>query len=135
MQIEDVREHLDYATERLSSQFRAVMWAAIAFVWLAVAGSKEDSQVDFSSQRDGLVMVAIACVIALLLDAVQYFAMHKQAERLLEQIEQEGESEDLGYSRESCMYQLQRWSYNFKHLIGLGSVLALIYFIYRAILG
>ena len=118
---EAIKRHLEY-TGQLSTQCRTLSLGLLAFIWALLTKESplrgSDSAIT-PHTRWNLLAIALVVILALVCDALQYFAGLKVQERFLTKI---GES-DTGFYAMDGMYRLQTAAFWAK-LFGIGFAVA-----------
>jgi hypothetical protein len=100
---------LDFATDRLSSQIRALTAGILALVWVFLSGGKDAPKLGVGS-NEPLVLIGGLCILTFLLDALQYWAMFVSADTVRKKAEKLKHTE-AEYDEKSFARRVQTWTF------------------------
>src|SRR5712692_9583308 len=103
----DIYKHLDFATDRLSTQIRTLTLGVLALVWLFLSGGKDVPALKLRVGNKQLLAIAGLCVLTFLLDAVQYWAFYRSANAVRREAESQKRTQ-AEYDESSFMRRLQK---------------------------
>jgi hypothetical protein len=126
-----IYENLDFATDRLSTQIRTLVFGILALVWLFLSGSKDVPALKIGSKYQ-LLGVAFLCVLTLLIDAVQYWSYYMSSNSVRRTAEAQNKKE-AEYDETSLLRRLQRGSFWAKQVTALLATIWLLILIVRTI--
>ena len=126
-----IYEHLDFASDRLSTQIRTLTFGILALVWLFLSGSKDVAalRIDGTGQ---LLGIAVLGVLTLLIDAVQYWSSYLSSNAVRKEAEARNETE-AAYDETSLWRRLQRGCFWAKQVTALLATLWLLILLVRTI--
>jgi len=126
-----IYEHLDFASDRLSTQIRTLTFGILALVWLFLSGGRDVAalRIDGTYQLLGL---AALCVLTLLIDAVQYWSSYMSSNTVRKQAEEQNETE-AAYDETSLWRRLQRGCFWAKQVTALLATIWLLILLVRTI--
>jgi hypothetical protein len=125
---DDLRKELDTYTAEISTRVRTINLGILWLAWLLLLRGSDMARLLNAVSDWALLGVAGACLLALVLDLVQYLfgeAAALEAQRDADQ--HDGKTE--GYDEKSFAYRANRCCYWLKIAITLGAAAAFVYLI------
>ena len=127
--LEKIYEHLDFASDRLSTQIRTLALGDLALVWLFLSGNKDAPVLKLGGSNEPLLVVASLCVITLLIDAIQYWAYYFSSNSVRRKAEDAGKKE-AEYDEANPIRRVQMVSFWLKQITALLATLWLLALIF-----
>ena len=127
--LKDVYSDLDFATDRLSTQVRTLALGVLALVWTFLSAAKEVIPLKLGGSKEPLVLIGALCVLALLLDLLQYVAFYISANGVRKQAEK-AKSDEAEYDEKSAARIAQNSLFWAKQLAMIGAAVWLLALIF-----
>jgi hypothetical protein len=114
----EIYKNLDFASDRLSTQIRALILGVLALVWLFLSGNKDVPALTLRTHTRQLLAIAGLCVLTLLIDAIQYWASYLSSNAVRREAEKQNKAE-AEYAEGSLMRCLQQGSFWAKQITAI----------------
>jgi hypothetical protein len=130
---DDLRKELDTYTAEISTRVRTINLGILGLAWLLLLRDSDLARLLNAISDWALLAVVGACLLALVLDLVQYlFGEAAALEAQRDADKHHGKTQ--GYDEESFVYRANRWCYWLKLVITLGAAAVFVYLIGVAML-
>jgi len=123
--LDELNEELDGYSERVSTQLRTINLGVLGIVWLLLLKQHDVERIATQISERGLLCLALACIIVLGLDILQYKFAERAVDDAFNRAEQ-SPSKKAAYYEDSFDYQAQIWCYRLKLLLTAGNALGLL---------
>lgn len=132
--IEKVIEDLDFATNRIGEQVRAISIGVLAVAWLFLAGGTNAPAVKVAPDVQVLLLSGALAIGSLLADYFQYLCAYFESSHVLVAAEQNPKSKPT-YDYQSFSFRARKLFFWLKQAACLFGTGVLVYAIVRALLG
>lgn len=122
---DQVREHADEVSDRLSSQSRTLGLGLLAFTWGVLVSDAEVARQLAHARKWQLFLISLLAIAGLLLDFLHYVAAYRVAKKLIDKMDSTNASAG-SYDYKSIAYKLQFVCFHGKQLILAGSAVWLL---------
>ena len=113
---DELAKELDTYSSQISSQLRTVNLGTLGLTWLLLLKKDEVSTIATKIPEKALLGVALACLIALLVDFAQYLLAEKSVDDAYERAAASA-TKTASYDESSFPYRAQLWCYRAKLVI------------------
>jgi hypothetical protein len=131
--LERLSKELDTYSDRISTQLRTVTLGVLGVTWLLLLKGEEVLAVSSRIPEKALLGIALSCVVALVVDLLQYLLAEKAVEDTFDRAGV-SETRTAAYDRASWTYRAQLWCYRLKMFLTIGSAGTLVFFVGKALL-
>jgi hypothetical protein len=127
--LKDVYTDLDFATDRLSAQVRTLALGILALVWTFLSAAKDVIPLKLGGSKEPLVIIGALCILALLLDLLQYVAFYISANGI-RKVAERAKSTEAEYDEGSPARMAQTFLFWAKQLVMIGAAVWLLALIF-----
>jgi hypothetical protein len=131
--LSELRSELNALSDKISTQLRAVNLGVLGLVWLLLLKKAEVQTLAASIPETTLLLIALFCIVALLLELLQYLLGEWVVDRAYD-VAEASASKTTSYDADSFAYRGQAWCYHLKKLLTVGAALWLVVEIGRALI-
>jgi uncharacterized membrane protein len=124
---------LDFITDRISTQVRTVSLSVMATVWLFAVGGKDTPVLPKAPDKNLLLIAGGLCLLALLVDYLQYVAGYLGTRKILAAGEKAGQT-DFKYDYGAWTYRLRTVLFWLKQVLVVAGFLLLAFVVGAALL-
>lgn len=130
--LEELNQQLDAYSDRVSTQLRTINLGVLGITWLLLSKQHDLTEIASRIPQRGLLCIALACIMTLGFDILQYRFAERAVEDTFDRAEKSA-SKKAAYYADSLAYRAQNWCYRLKVTITGLNALALIALVGRAL--
>jgi hypothetical protein len=122
---DQVREHADQISDRLSAQSRTLGLGLLAFTWGVLVSDAEVARQLAQARKWQLLLISLLAITGLLLDFLHYVAAYRVTKSLIDKMDSTNGSAG-SYDYKSIAYKLQFLCFYGKQVVLAGSAVWLL---------
>jgi hypothetical protein len=111
--LDELNDELDACSRSISTQLRTINFGVLGVAWVLLLKQHDVGRIADNISERGLLCVALACIVFLIADLLQYVFGERAADEAFDRAEK-SESQTASYHEESFDYRAQLCCYRFK---------------------